>query len=63
MYGRDRPEALARLNRALGEIIVDGIDTTIPLFNALVQEPDVLSGAYDIHWLETWLEELEAGDP
>ncbi|MEM9344096.1 MAG: acetyl-CoA carboxylase biotin carboxylase subunit [Pseudomonadota bacterium] len=62
VYGRDRPEALARLNRALGEIIVDGVDTTIPLFNALVQEPDVLSGNYDIHWLEHWLEELEAGD-
>ncbi|MEN8982592.1 MAG: acetyl-CoA carboxylase biotin carboxylase subunit, partial [Planktotalea arctica] len=52
VHGRDRPEALARLNRALGELIVDGIDTTVPLFHALLQEPDVLSGEYNIHWLE-----------
>lgn len=56
VHGRDRPEALARLNRALGELIVDGIDTTVPLFHALLQEPDVLAGDYNIHWLEHWLE-------
>jgi acetyl-CoA carboxylase biotin carboxylase subunit len=56
VHGRDRPESLARLHRALGELIVDGIDTTIPLFHALLQEPDVLSGDYNIHWLEHWLE-------
>ncbi len=56
VHGRDRPEALARLNRALGELIVDGIDTTIPLFHALLGEDDVLSGDYNIHWLESWLE-------
>jgi acetyl-CoA carboxylase biotin carboxylase subunit len=56
VYGRDRPEALARLNRALGELIVDGVDTTVPLFHALLQEKDVLTGDYNIHWLEHWLE-------
>ncbi|MDG1471218.1 MAG: acetyl-CoA carboxylase biotin carboxylase subunit [Ascidiaceihabitans sp.] len=56
VHGRDRPEALARLNRALGELIVDGVDTTVPLFHALLQEPDVLDGSYNIHWLEHWLE-------
>ncbi len=56
VHGRDRPEALSRLSRALGELIVDGIDTTLPLFNALLAEPDILSGDYDIHWLEQWLE-------
>ena len=56
VHGRDRPEALARLNRALGELVIDGVDTTIPLFHALLDEPDILSGAYDIHWLEKWLE-------
>ena len=56
VHGRDRPEALARLNRALGELIIDGIDTTVPLFHALLEEPDILSGDYDIHWLEGWLE-------
>ncbi|PSL19634.1 acetyl-CoA carboxylase biotin carboxylase subunit [Shimia abyssi] len=56
VHGRDRNEALARLNRALGELIVDGIDTTVPLFHALLAENDVLSGDYNIHWLERWLE-------
>jgi acetyl-CoA carboxylase biotin carboxylase subunit len=56
VHGRDRPEALARLARALGELIVDGVDTTIPLFHALLNEPDVQSGNYNIHWLEHWLE-------
>ena len=57
VHGRDRPEALARLSRALGELIVDGIDTTVPLFPALLEEPDIQSGAYSIHWLEHWLAE------
>ncbi|TMM54081.1 acetyl-CoA carboxylase biotin carboxylase subunit [Sulfitobacter sabulilitoris] len=56
VHGRDRPEALARLHRALGELIVDGVDTTVPLFHALLEEPDVLNGTYNIHWLEHWLE-------
>ena len=57
VHGRDRPEALARLARALGELIVDGVDTTVPLFHALLAEEAVLSGDYNIHWLEQWLEE------
>jgi acetyl-CoA carboxylase biotin carboxylase subunit len=56
VHGRDRPEALARLHRALGELIVDGVDTTVPLFHALLQERDIHSGDYTIHWLEKWLE-------
>ncbi len=55
VQGRDRAEALARLERALGELIVDGIDTTVPLFHALLQESDIHSGDYNIHWLERWL--------
>ncbi|MCU9846989.1 acetyl-CoA carboxylase biotin carboxylase subunit [Defluviimonas sp. WL0024] len=55
VHGRDRPEALARLKRALSELIVDGIDTTIPLFHGLLQEDDILTGNYSIHWLEKWL--------
>ncbi|QXT38072.1 acetyl-CoA carboxylase biotin carboxylase subunit [Gymnodinialimonas ceratoperidinii] len=57
VHGRDRPEALARLNRALGELIVDGIDTTVPLFHELLQAEAVQTGDYTIHWLEKWLEE------
>ena len=55
VHGRDRDEALARLNRALGELIVDGVDTTVPLFHALLQEKDIHTGEYNIHWLEKWL--------
>ncbi|CUH47319.1 acetyl-CoA carboxylase biotin carboxylase subunit [Ruegeria atlantica] len=55
VHGRDRAEALARLDRALGELIVDGIDTTVPLFHALLQEPEIHNGDYNIHWLEHWL--------
>jgi acetyl-CoA carboxylase biotin carboxylase subunit len=56
VHGRDRAEALARLDRALGELIIDGIDTTVPLFGALLQEDDIHTGNYNIHWLEQWLE-------
>ncbi|TDL79707.1 acetyl-CoA carboxylase biotin carboxylase subunit [Palleronia sediminis] len=56
VHGADRPEALARLKRALGELIVDGVETTVPLFHALLDEPDILKGDYNIHWLEHWLE-------
>jgi len=56
VHGRDRTEALARLDRALGELIVDGIETTAPLFRALLREPDIQRGNYNIHWLERWLE-------
>ena len=56
VHGRDRKEALARLYGALSEIIIDGIDTTIPLFDALLREEDINNGLYNIHWLEQWLE-------
>ena len=55
VHGRDRPEALARLDRALGEIIIDGVDSTLPLFEALLAEPDIRAGDYTIHWLEGFL--------
>jgi acetyl-CoA carboxylase biotin carboxylase subunit len=60
VHGRDRAEALSRLNRALGELIVDGVDTTIPLFRALLEEEAVRTGDYTIHWLEHWLERQAA---
>jgi acetyl-CoA carboxylase, biotin carboxylase subunit len=54
--GRDREGALARLKRALEELIIDGVDTTVPLFHELLKEQAILTGDYDIHWLEKWLE-------
>jgi acetyl-CoA carboxylase, biotin carboxylase subunit len=63
VHGRSRTEALMRLRRALDEFIIDGIDTTLPLFRALVRNPDVQNGQYDIHWLEEYLKtepEMEA---
>ena len=56
VHGRDRTEALARLERALSELIVDGVETTVPLFNQLLAEDDIHSGDYNIHRLEKWLE-------
>lgn len=56
VHGRNRNECLMRLRRALGEVIIDGIDTTIPLFEKLIAEPDVMNGDYNIHWLEHWLD-------
>ncbi len=56
VHGPNREAALARLKRALGEFIVDGVETTTPLFHALLEEDAVKTGNYDIHWLEHWLE-------
>jgi acetyl-CoA carboxylase, biotin carboxylase subunit len=55
VHGRTRNECLMRLRRALDEFVVDGIETTLPLFRTLVRNPDVQNGAYDIHWLEAFL--------
>jgi acetyl-CoA carboxylase, biotin carboxylase subunit len=55
VHARNRNECLMRLKRALGEFVVDGIETTIPLFISLIAEPDIVDGNYDIHWLESHL--------
>lgn len=55
VHARTRNECLMRLKRALGEFVVDGIETTIPLFSSLINEPDIVDGDYDIHWLEDHL--------
>ena len=55
VHGRTRTEALMRLRRALDEFIVEGVETTLPLFRALVRNSDVQNGQYDIHWLEDFL--------
>ena len=55
VHGRNRNEALMRLRRTLDEFIVDGIETTLPLFRTLVRNADIQNGIYDIHWLEKFL--------
>ena len=59
VHGKTRAECLMRLRRALDEMVVDGIETTLPLFRALVREPAIIDGDYHIHWLEQYL----AGTP
>jgi acetyl-CoA carboxylase, biotin carboxylase subunit len=60
VHGRDRVECLMRLRRALDEFVVDGVRTTIPLFQDLVTEQAITDGAYDIHWLEDFLAQRPA---
>ena len=55
VHGRDRVECIARLKRCLDEMVVGGIETTIPLFQDLLVDPDILEGRYNIHWLEHWI--------
>jgi acetyl-CoA carboxylase, biotin carboxylase subunit len=55
VHGKTRSECLMRLKRALDEFVIDGIETTIPLFRALAREKDIIDGQYHIHWLEEFL--------
>lgn len=55
VHGRTRVETMMRLRRALNEFVIDGIETTIPLFQDLVTNQDIQDGNYDIHWLENYL--------
>ena len=55
VHARDREEAIARMRRCLAEMVVGGVETTIPLFQDLLVEPDIVAGDYDIHWLERWI--------
>jgi acetyl-CoA carboxylase biotin carboxylase subunit len=60
VHGRTRVECLMRLRRALDEFVVDGIETTIPLFRDLVADADIANGMYDIRWLEDYLAKQKA---
>ncbi|EJF88734.1 acetyl-CoA carboxylase biotin carboxylase subunit [Bartonella tamiae] len=57
VHGRTRLECMMRLRRALDEFVVLGINTTLPLFLDLINNEDIISGDYDIHWLEKYLAE------
>jgi acetyl-CoA carboxylase, biotin carboxylase subunit len=53
--GDSRDDCLMRLRRALEEYVIGGIETTIPLHQRLVEDPEFRAGRYDIHWLERFL--------
>ncbi|HCL49078.1 MAG TPA: acetyl-CoA carboxylase biotin carboxylase subunit, partial [Rhodobiaceae bacterium] len=55
IHADDREACLMRLNRALGEFAIDGVETTIPLFEKLLPNKDFQAADYDIHWLEKFL--------
>ncbi len=55
VHGGSRNECIMRLRRALEEYVIVGIETTIPLHQRLVEEPDFVNGLYDIHWLERFV--------
>jgi acetyl-CoA carboxylase biotin carboxylase subunit len=55
VHGRTRNEALMRLRRALGEYVIEGVETTIPLHVRLTEDPNFVNGVYDIHWLERFV--------
>ena len=55
VYGRTREGCIMRLRRALEEMVIGGVKTSIPLHEALMREPDFLNGDYSIKWLEEWL--------
>jgi len=57
--GRTREGCIMRLKRALEEMVIDGVKTTIPLHKALLDQPDILNGDYSIKWLEEWLDKRE----
>jgi acetyl-CoA carboxylase biotin carboxylase subunit len=61
VHGKNRTECLMRLRRSLSEFVIDGIETTIPLFQALVNERDIINGDYSIHWLENYLKRQDVG--
>jgi acetyl-CoA carboxylase, biotin carboxylase subunit len=56
VHGKNRNECLMRLKRCLSEFVIEGIETTIPLFVDLVKQPDIANGLYNIHWLEKFLQ-------
>lgn len=55
-FGRTREEAIERMKRSLGEIVIEGVKTTIPLLRKIVEHPVFLSGRYYVGWIEKLLE-------
>jgi acetyl-CoA carboxylase biotin carboxylase subunit len=60
VHGATRAEAIARLRRSLAEMVVDGIQTTLPLHRAIMEDPEFQAGDYTIHWLERFVAQRQA---
>jgi acetyl-CoA carboxylase biotin carboxylase subunit len=60
VYGRSRDKCIMRLRRALEEMVIEGVKTSIPLHAELIEQPDILSGDYTIKWLEDYLAKRNA---
>ena len=57
VFGQDRNDCLAKLDRALDEFVIEGVETTLPLFKDLLRNNDIQEGNYNIHWLEQYLDQ------
>ena len=57
VHGKTRNAALMRLRRALEEFVIEGVKTTIPLHQRIIENPEFIDGMYNIHWLENFLEQ------
>ena len=55
VHAPTRPEAIARMRRALGEFAIQGIKTTLPLHRRVMDAPEFVAGEYTIHWLERFV--------
>ncbi|WP_114522001.1 acetyl-CoA carboxylase biotin carboxylase subunit [Altererythrobacter sp. ZODW24] len=59
VFGRTREKCIMRLRRALEEMVIEGVKTSVPLHQELLHQPDILSGDYSIKWLEDYLDARE----
>ncbi len=59
VFGRTRNSCLMRLKRALEEFVIEGVQTTIPLHQKIIAQPEFIDGQYNIHWLENFLKKQE----
>ena len=55
VHAKNRDDCIMRLKRALDEMVISGIETTIPLHQQIIESPTFISGDYDIHWLESFV--------
>jgi acetyl-CoA carboxylase biotin carboxylase subunit len=59
VYGRTREGCIMRLRRALEEMVIEGVKTSIPMHRKLLTDPTFLDGGYTIKYLEDWLADAE----